>query len=273
MASASCAASGFLPKLGGLSIRVTGVLIFLKEVGSLVDEISAGSWPDWIGAIGTSLAFLVAAGSYMQSVRLRRESQARLVYSKIVQTQYFGTGAEFGLLPNKASIGNEAAGVQFVQPSQFNEAHYRALMPVIQMTVVIHNGSKELIGPVKVQIVNLGRKQLYEDTSIIFSPIEPDSEKRVSFVIPNEDYPGEPSLGSTVLFRDASGRWWRRHHVEPIEAVHDDPENSSPTPVERAAYAQMAKAMRMAPSPDLALSVRVRWHRMIRKLRRKRPIP
>ena len=45
--------------------------------------ITAGSWPDWIAATFTSLAFVVAAVSYRRSVEVRREAQARLVYSKI----------------------------------------------------------------------------------------------------------------------------------------------------------------------------------------------
>jgi hypothetical protein len=61
--------------------------------------ITLGSWPDWIAAIFTSLAFVLAAGSYARSVRVRREAQARLVYSKITHVQEHEPLAQFARLP------------------------------------------------------------------------------------------------------------------------------------------------------------------------------
>jgi len=239
---------------------------FIREVGS-------GTWPDWIGAIGTSLAFMVAAGSYFQSVRMRKESQARLIYSRVIDTQHYEPGDLFETLPGEARIGNGAQGVSFVFPSEPDEpAHYLATVPIMQLTAVIHNGSKELIGPVKIQVVNTGAKSTY-DSSLSFGPIEPESDYRVSFVLPNDVHPGQPSLGTTLLFRDASGQWWRRHLYEPIQAVHDDPENTAPTRSERAAYARNALLMGMEPTSEPAPSRRVRWHRFRRKLLGKSPLP
>lgn len=155
---------------------------------------------------------------------------------------------------------------------QCEPAHYLATVPVMQLTAVIHNGSKELIGPVKIQVVNTGARRVY-DSSISFGPVEPESDYRVNFTIPNDVHPGQPSLGTTLIFRDASGQWWRRHLAEPIEAVHDDPENTSPTRPERAAYARNALSMGIEPSLEPAPSMRVRWHRFWRKRRRKSAAP
>jgi len=103
--------------------------------------------------------------------------------------------------------------------------------------------------------------------------IDPDSDFVVEFVFPNPDHPKQPSIGTTVIFRDAVGAWWRRHLAEPIEFVHDDPENSSPTPTEREDYATNARAMGIEPSPTPVITMRVRWHQARRKSQGKSPIP
>jgi hypothetical protein len=122
-------------------------------------------------------------------------------------------------------------------------------------------------------MVNVGRKQIYETFSIQAGMIEPGADHVVSFVWPNADHPGQPGLGTTVIFRDASGSWWRRHLSEPIEAVHDDPENAAYTPTERAGWAENARAMGLEPTPEPKLPWRVRWHRFVRARRGKSPIP
>lgn len=239
--------------------------------------ITLGSWPDWIAAAFTSLAFVVAAFSYARDVRVRREAQARLVYSKIQHIEYREAGEQFDLLPHGAQAGNGTNGVVIVRttpaPGTSPSSALLALVPVIEVTAVIHNGSDELIGPAKIQMVNVGRKQIYDTFSIQAGMIEPKSDHIVSFVWPNADHPGQPALGTTVIFRDASGAWWRRHLSEPIEAVHDDPENAAYTPTERAGWAENARAMGSEPTPDPKLTWRVRWHRFVRTRRGKSPIP
>lgn len=62
---------------------------------------------------------------------------------QVIDTQYYEPGDLFELLPNEARIGNGAHGVEFILPSALGEpAHYLATVPVIQLTAVIHNGSK-----------------------------------------------------------------------------------------------------------------------------------
>jgi hypothetical protein len=76
-----------------------------------------------------------------------------------------------------------------------------------------------------------------------------------------------------LLFRDAVGRWWWRRLAEPIEAVHNDPENAAPLPAERARYAANARAFGSTPSPEPKVPLRARWHRFWRKRRGKTPVP
>lgn len=251
---------------------------------SFLDKITLGSWPDWVAAIGTSLAFIVAAVSYARSVKVRREEQARLVYSKVIDVKHYKAGTELELLPNGAKRGALIGGGRtwtFAVPSSPDEKlRDVALAPVIQLTAVVHNGSKELIGPAKVQVVNIGRnnmgrKTTYDTFSVIVDVVDPESDYVVAFSWPNVDHAaGEPSLGTTLLFRDASGQWWRRHRAEPIEAVHDDPENAAGTPAERAGWAANVRAiLGREPSPEPKVPLRARWHRFWRKRRGKSPIP
>jgi hypothetical protein len=240
----------------------------------MIDQITPGSWPDWIAAIGTTLAFLVAAVSYARSVEVRREAQARLVYSKITHQVMHEPLADFEVLPNGAQMGITGDGVGFVSPAATGgKPRNLAVAPVIQVTAVIHNGSKELIGPAKLQIVNGGNNSMYDGFSAVIATVEPESDYIVDFAWRNTQHPGIPGLGATVIFRDASGQWWRRHLSEPIERVHDDPENSRYTPVQHAQMAANARAMGMEPEPYPKVSWRVRWHRFVRARRGKSPTP
>jgi hypothetical protein len=188
--------------------------------------LTAAEWDtlrNWLGTIGGVIALLIGASTYRRNVRIKREEQARLIYSKITHIDYHEPGTLCNLLPNEARIGNACAGIQIVIDSDGDQkAKGFALAPLIQATATIHNGSKELIGPARIQIVNRGRKSTLDDFSINVGTVDPESNYAVDFKWINSDHPGQPSLGTTVIFRDASGQWWRRHLAEPIERVHDD---------------------------------------------------
>jgi hypothetical protein len=154
----------------------------------------------------------------------------------LTHIEHHEPGTLFDLLPNGARISNGSPGVEILtnpNPDAEHRAKGLATAPLIQATAVIHNGSKELIGPARIQMVNTGRKRTWDEFSIRVGVIDPESGYIVNFTWINTDHPGQPTLGTTVIFRDASGQWWRRHLAEPIERVHNDPENSGPTPSER----------------------------------------
>ena len=192
----------------------------------------------WLATVGGLVALLIAANTYRRNVRIKREEQARLVYSKITHVAHHDPGATFPLLPNGARNGNGSPGVQIVtnpDPDAEHKALGVALAPLNQATAIIHNGSKELIGPARVQMVNGGSGKVWDEFSISVAEVDPDSDYIVDFTWINEFHPGLPPLATTVIFRDASGQWWRRHRSEPIERVHDDPENEGRTATERVA--------------------------------------
>lgn len=240
---------------------------------NFLDAITPGSWPDWFAAAGTSLAFWVAAVSYWRSVKLHRQEQARLVYSKTVSINHHEPGTRIVVLPDGCLMGSEAEGVT-LQIDSHGNASYVVETGVFQLVAAIHNGSRELIGPVKIQVVNTGRRRVYDTFAVSVETVEPESDVRVSFVFRNEAYPGgQPSLGTTLLFRDATGNWWRRAGSQPIEQVHNDPENEAPLPAQRARYAANARALGSEPSPEPKVPLSVRWHRFWRRRKGKSSIP
>lgn len=114
---------------------------------------------------------------------------------------------------------------------------------------------------------------MWDEFSISVEAVDPESDSIVSFVWPHGDHPAYPSLGSTVIFRDASEQWWRRHLSEPIEEVHDDPDNTGLTPAEREIFRKQQVAMGFDPMPEHTVTLRGRWHRFWRKRRGKTPLP
>ncbi len=237
------------------------------------------AWRNWLATIGGLIALLIATNTYRRNGKIKREEQARLVYSKFTHVEHHMPGTTFPLLPNGASIGNGSPGMQIVtnpDPDAEQKALGFAVAPLIQTTVIIHNGSKELIGPARVQMVNGGTGRTWDEFSISVGAIDPESDYVVDFTWINEVHPGQPSLATTVIFRDASGQWWRRHRAEPIEQVHDDPENVGPTPTERVGIRINQEAMGIPEAQRITepkLTRRVRWHRFRRTRRGQSPVP
>ena len=60
---------------------------------------------NWLATVGGLIALLIAANTYRRNVRIKREEQARLVYSKIGSFAEHLPGERFDLLPNNAQAG------------------------------------------------------------------------------------------------------------------------------------------------------------------------
>lgn len=235
--------------------------------------VTLGSWPDWVAAVGTSLAFLIAAVSYFRSTRNGREAQARLVYSTFLDIKTYEAGEEAPImLPGAKIAGGE--GMVIVPSPPGVESRSKAIAPVIRAAVRVHNGSDELMGPAKIQLYDTGHKKLFDRVTMFTGPIEPHSDYVVDLSIINEIHPNQPSLGMVTIFRDSSNRWWKRHQSEAIERIHDDPNNMSDSAAERAGRERnlkMAGLPGLDPEPKPPL--RVRLHRLWRQVRGKTPIP
>src|SRR5690606_6587986 len=88
--------------------------------------------------------------------------------------------------------------------------------PLRHVLVSVHNGSKELIGPVIVMMEGDTDKELSMDVSHQIDAILPHSNTQVQFTFARNS---NSEAKSSVVFRDASGEWWTRHGAEPIKKV------------------------------------------------------
>lgn len=235
--------------------------------------VTLGSWPDWVAAVGTTAAFLIAAISYFRSTRDASKGQARLVYAKIIETKFYEPGEEGPMMLDSVQLGG-GEGLEIVREPGLTPTNVRALMPLARVVVRIHNGSNELVGPGKLQLVDSGHKKIFDQVSMPFGPVEPRSDFTVEIHVGNPHHPNQPSIETVMLFRDSSSRWWKREGIEPIERIHDDPNNMLDTPAERAQRARNAALFGLGELEPLPVpSVRARWHRLMRRLRGKPPIP
>lgn len=243
----------------------------LPAVSEFTSSIAPGSWPDWIAGIGTSLAFVLAALAYARDVKVRRGAQARLVYCKVTHVEAHVPGERFPMLARGAQIGYGDARVQILRGGP-GESEYLAAEPLMLLTVTVHNGSDELIGPARVMPIDTGHDKAW-GFSVPLGVIDPRGDGVVELTCSNPHYPGEPGVSAVVIFRDSVGQWWSRKGSEPVERVHEDPASIGFGAEDRKQAAANARLLGMEPSPEPRITMRVRWHRLARRLRGRGPIP
>ncbi len=235
--------------------------------------ITLGSWPDWLAALGTSLAFIIAAIAYLRSAKDSRERQARLVYASFANVSAHNAGETLPLLQGGAQIGT-GDGFVIVPGEPGTEAKMVTLSPIMRAIVRVHNGSDEIMGPVKIQLWDIGHGRAYDRVTMPTGAIEPGKDYVVDMSVVNSHWPGQPALGMVIVFRDSSNRWWKRHGFEPIERVHEDPATMAELPDQRAVRAARVRDMGFGEiEPEPTITLLVRWHRLWRRARGKQPIP
>ncbi|MGW9632218.1 hypothetical protein ACWGST_16090 [Agromyces sp. NPDC055520] len=234
---------------------------------------------NWLTAIGGLAALFIAVITYNGNVRNKREEQARLVYADITRLKQREVGEEAhdrGALGVRQGIHPAAKRVALPPDQRTGEMRSAWIVerPALDLVATVHNRSKELIGPIRLQLT--AGDDVIQDPSARIEAIEPESEYSVQFILPNPVHPAFQVPRATILYRDASGRWWRRHRAEPIERVHSDPENAGPTPAERIRIRKQQAAIGIAEADRIAeprVSLGVRWHRFWRRARGKSPLP
>jgi hypothetical protein len=172
------------------------------------DIIALGTWPEWLEAVGTTAAFLIAAISYFRNSKVRNEAQARLVYSKLGRWELLDAG-------EKPEYHEETQTVWSAITTIKGETV--AATPLILASLLVYNGSKELIGPVRFRIVNRETGEYFSDIPADLDNVAPESQASVSFTFANPSHPVPPWIGTEILFRDSSSQWWSRLLSEPIK--------------------------------------------------------
>lgn len=170
---------------------------------------------DWITALTTVAAVAVAAITYVRSVRIRRQAQARLVYAKIVKAEFVEPGHRHLL---GSSVMEWNLGAAEFDPAAKQSTFIFSRRSAIY-TVAVTNGSDELIAPVRVELLDWGQKKFLQNQRMDFGKVEPRQTVEMAIVFADSWYPNQPGLDPRVIFRDSSGRWWQRLSTEPIRGV------------------------------------------------------
>lgn len=180
-----------------------------ETVVAAVSNITLGSWPDWLAAICTAAAALVAAFSYRHSVRLRREAQARLVYSRL---------ASYRTLAGNVSVVRPGAFIISASAQELiaTRQGLHTLQRVSKVDVHVHNDSAELIGPYRIQT---RLKNGHEIHAMAADVLRPNHIATWSIYFAPLDADDISAFDVVLQFRDASSRWWQRHSLGPIRPV------------------------------------------------------
>jgi hypothetical protein len=235
-----------------------------------VEKVGAGSWPEWVAAIGTSVALLVAALTYASDARARRQAQARLVYAKVASSESVPADRAFKDL-SRATITHGDVSMD-AYADRYGNTVLKATAPFVLVVVEVHNRSQELIGPTTIRARDLRSGKPW-GFQLPIGYVEPGAVEVAELYCSNPLSPASPSMGVDVRFRDASGRWWKRVGHDPIEEIHDDPENVGMGSAERAKARRLTEKVGIPTVPERKPSVRVWMHRVGRGLRGKEPIP
>lgn len=225
-----------------------------------------GSWPEWFAAVGTAIALLIAALTYSRDAKHRREEQAQRVYSSVLHVAEFERGQS-----TKLRTPGWMGGVAIHTWNGPNDTDLTFTDRAIEVTIGVHNGSDQLVGPIKAQL-NLGDGP-WDGAAFHWGAVPPASTSEFTFYIKNPVPGGSPGIGTTVIFRDSGSRWWRRHGAEPVRRVHNDPENSAPTRAELDRANDVCRAFGLTPNPPVKVPLRAQLWRQWRKLRGLTPIP
>lgn len=243
-----------------------------------IPGITAEQWDatrNWITALGGLVALFVALSTYRANARIRRESQARFVYAKVLHYSDIAKDETFGSDSDDLEI--QSATFEWIEdPDPYvlgtGSQVRKAVESLGYCRVLVKNGSEELIGPVKIQLADLETERLWPQIAVILPVLEPGESGTAILVWSRPPSGGDSDVTPVIVFRDASGRWWRRIGPHPIEHVHADPENSSVTKSQREA-GTLPTGTRGVISKQPRLGLRVLSHRTLRVLRGKSPTP
>jgi len=199
---------------------------FIDWLLGLLTPAQWEAWRNWLATIGGLVALAIALRTYLANARARRFEQPRLVYAKVKRVQTLDPLDKFQVSLRGDDLlfadGDDANVVYHETPDKALEI--QALVPMLRVSMVLHNGSRERLGPAYVIPWSrsaegpLGTAPPIED-------VDPDSDVVIEFIkrLPSL---GEPTVGVAVTFRDASGKWWTRRlggAVAPTRPIRDRP--------------------------------------------------
>ena len=174
------------------------------------------AWRNWLATGGALVALFIGVNTYRRNVKIKREEQARLVFS---EASGFGTVKAPGdpVVNYPGDSSTTWAGIKPVLGGMV------AIEPILQVRLTVSNGSKELIGPIRIRMVDRDKGTFFGTGSRPFEAhidsIRPETDHIANITFPIGDHEPRAWNGSDIQFRDASGQWWGRHLREPIKLL------------------------------------------------------
>lgn len=243
----------------------------------MVEFLTSPAWDglrNWMGTVGGVVALLIAALTYRRNIKLKREEQARLVYAEATRISRHEAGIRLDNIPSLQGGATQGAGGEGL--GQIDEQGNRfGVLPTaqLQVTITVLNESKEIIGPVRIEIIDPMTGVLNRNPHLVFRSVRPGQSAIGELRIRAVD--AWSSAAPSIVFRDAGGEWWRRTAVEPVERIHDDPANFAWNDPNRGPSRRKVTGNVWAVSEGADNKVRLstRWHRFWRGRAGKTPIP
>lgn len=173
--------------------------------------------PDWLAAVATSIAVIVAAITYWRNREDRHISQARKVYA-LHSSELLPKG-------EYVDVGDVQVQDIFVMPSRSGDTvRHRLLGQSVCVTVTVHNASDEVISNVEIR-VSADDLDSWPDrfTSKRIPAISPGKEQSAKFVVKDkwstERHIARFDLSTTLVFTDSAGTDWIREDARPVREL------------------------------------------------------
>lgn len=179
--------------------------------------VGLGTWPDWVAAVGTSAAFLVAAIAFAVEMNHRRLAQARLVYAGVTRGTVHRAGDVLHGFAELSGTWSSDMSDLSVSTDRYGNESYVTPRDAIFLALEVHNESDEIVGPVLLQITSQGK--LLGDLALVAYATQPHGTSAVHALREMAGGPGKPSVGTRIYYRDSSNKWWTREDSEPIRRV------------------------------------------------------
>lgn len=180
--------------------------------------LELGTWPEWVAALTTSFAFVIAALTYSRSMKDQRRAQARLIYARIADLSTHEPGEQVPDLMNGERMVTPQYGSVTNDISASGGLIWHAKTRVVRVSVELVNKSDELVLQWLPRLYDYGLKQEYTVLTRPIGYVEPHSTNRVALIAINpHGGNAHGGLQVNVTFQDSTGQLWSRDQFKPIE--------------------------------------------------------
>lgn len=180
--------------------------------------VDAGTWPDWLAAIGTVGAFASGVWIYQKDLREKREAQARQIFGEIDQQIFVHEGDSVETTERR--FIDELKGRLGPDPSTASKPKgpyfYLAKQSLCIVTIAVRNTSGLGISDVSGYLTNYQSPEL--DSSFGDVPlVRPSKTKRVEVIYPVNFKTTILPVWPVIIFTDATGFMWKREKLDTPE--------------------------------------------------------